>query len=61
MHKRTSIFPIYLIAKRHYRCRDARTTFAFGVEATQIVVTEDWPYSYIYDWKRVSVYLQFSS
>lgn len=61
MHKRTGILPIYLIAKRHHRRCDARTAFAFSVEATNIVVTEDWPNSYIYDWKRVSLHLRISS
>lgn len=61
LHKRASILPIYLVAKCHYRCRDACTAFAFGVEVTHIVITEDWPDGYIFDWKRVSVRLRILS
>lgn len=58
LHKRASILSIPLFAKPHYRCRNACTTFASGMEATQFGLTEDWPNIHIFDWKRVSVRLK---
>ena len=58
LHKCASIFPIYLVAKCHYRCFYACTAFALGVDATRIVLTKDWPDNYIFDRKHVSVRLR---